>query len=96
MSSLHGRELRDLARASIAASLYLALMGCVTSNSAPTSGFAPSDAMNSVRNADFSARFPVADESDSSRTKDSSQPLIFPGSDTEPEPQRDRPLKLDA
>ena len=90
MSSLYGRELRDLARASIAASLYLALMGCVTSNSAPTSGFAPSDAMNSVRNADFSARFPVADESDSSRTKDSSQPLIFPGSDTEPEPQRDR------
>jgi general secretion pathway protein D len=46
--------------------------------------------MSSVRNADFSTRFPIADEREPGRTNESSQPYIFPGSDTEPEPQRDR------
>jgi len=46
--------------------------------------------MDSVRNTDFSARFPIADEGDSGRTKGSTQPFLFPGSDVAPDPQRDR------
>jgi general secretion pathway protein D len=46
--------------------------------------------MDSVRGADFSARFPLADERQSGRPRESSQPFIFPGSDVEPESSRDR------
>jgi general secretion pathway protein D len=56
---------------------------------APTAGIAPSDATDSVRSADFSARFPLANEGDS-RAGGSSRPFLFPGSDVEPEPQRER------
>jgi general secretion pathway protein D len=45
--------------------------------------------MDSVRNTDFSARFPLANEGDSSR-RESTQPFIFPGSDAESEQRRDR------
>ena len=48
----------------VAASLYLALAGCVTSNGTPTAGVAPLDATDSVRNTDFSPRFPLANEGD--------------------------------
>jgi general secretion pathway protein D len=88
--SVHGRGRLGVPRACVAASLYLALIGCVTSPGAPTAGLVPSDTMSSVRNADFSTRFPIADEREPGRTNESSQPYIFPGSDTEPEPQRDR------
>jgi len=50
---------------------------------------APSDATDSVRSADFSARFPVANDGDS-RTSGSSRPFLFPGSDVEPEPEPQR------
>lgn len=91
MSSLHGQSLLlDVPRACIAASLYLALAGCVTSNVTPAAGVAPLDAMDTVRNTDLSARFPLANEGDSGRTRESTQPFIFPGSDTEPDPRRDR------
>ncbi len=89
MSSLHGWSLLDVPRVCVAASLYLALVGCVTSSGTPTAGIAPVDAMDSVRNTDFSARSPLANEGDSSR-REATQPFIFPGSDVEPEPQRDR------
>jgi len=80
----------DVSRACVAASLYLVLVGCVTSNTAPTAGFASSsDATDSVRSADFSARFPLANEGDS-RASGSTRPFLFPGSDIEPEPQRER------
>jgi general secretion pathway protein D len=90
VSSLHGWGLVKFPRACVVASIFLALGGCVTSNVTPTAGVAPVDAMDSVRNTDFSARFPIADEGDSVRTKGSSQPFLFPGSDVAPEPQRDR------
>jgi general secretion pathway protein D len=82
--------LLDVSRLCIAASLYLALAGCVTSNVTPAAGVAPLDATDTVRNTDFSPRFPLASEGESGRTRGSSQPFIFPGSDTEPEPRRDR------
>ena len=91
MSSLHGRSLLlDVPRACITASLYLALAGCVTSNVTPAAGVAPLDAMNTVRSTDFSPRFPLANEGNAGGTRESTQPFIFPGSDTEPEPRRDR------
>jgi len=90
VSSLHVGRLLDVARACSAASLYLALVGCVTSNVTPTAGVAPMDAMDSVRSTDFSARFPLASEGDSGRARESAQPILFPGSDVEPESQRDR------
>jgi len=55
--------------------------------------------MDSVRGADFSARFPVANEGNSGREgnsgkaakpSESNQPFLFPGSDVTPERQRDR------
>ena len=91
MSSLHKRGLLGVARACVAVSFYLVLSGCVTSTGmAPTASLAPDDTMASVRNADFSARFPLASEGDSGRSRESSKSLIFPGLDTEPESQRGR------
>ena len=97
MSSLHKRGLLSVARACVAASFYLVLSGCVTSTGmAPTASLAPDDTMASVRNADFSARFPLAGEGDSGRSRESSKSLIFPGLDTEPEPQRGRDPDMQA
>jgi general secretion pathway protein D len=56
----------------------------------PTAGVAPLDATDTVHNTDFSPRFPLASEGESGRAKGATQPFIFPGSDTEPEPRRDR------
>ena len=89
MTCLHRWSLLDVSRACVAASLSLVLVSCVTSPVTPTAGVAPSDATDSVRSADFSARFPVANDGDS-RTSGSSRPFLFPGSDVEPEPQRER------
>jgi general secretion pathway protein D len=63
---------------------------------APTASLAPDDTMASVRNADFSARFPLASEGDSGRSRESSKSLIFPGLDTEPEPQHGRDPDMQA
>ena len=90
VSSLHGWGRVEFPRACVIASIFLALGGCVTSNVNPTAGVAPVDAMDSIRNTDFSARFPIADEGDSGRTKGSTQPFLFPGSDVAPDPQRER------
>ena len=91
MSSLHEQSLLlDVPRLCIAASLCLALVGCVTSNVTPAAGVAPLDATDTVRSTDFSPRFPLASEGESGRTRGSTQPFIFPGADTEPEQRRDR------
>jgi general secretion pathway protein D len=95
VSSLHGWGAIDLPRACVAASLSFLLVGCVTSNPAPTAGYASSDATDSVRSADFSARFPIASEGDS-RARGPNQPFLFPGSDVEesaPERERDPDMR---
>src|SRR5262249_37586266 len=52
--------------------------------------------MDPVRNADFSARFPVANEGNpgnpgkTAKPSESTQPFLFPGSDVTPERQHDR------
>jgi len=91
VSSLHEQSLLlDVPRLCVAASLCLALAGCVTSNVTPAAGVAPLDATDTVRSTDFSPRFPLASEGESGRARGSTQPFIFPGSDTEPEQRRDR------
>src|SRR5712671_5701531 len=95
VSSLHEWRPFDLPRACVAVSLSIVLVGCVTSNPAPTAGFASSDATDSVRSVDFSARFPSASEGDS-RTRGPNQPFLFPGSDVEesaPERERDPDMR---
>jgi general secretion pathway protein D len=95
VSSLHEWRPFDLPRACVAVSLSIVLVGCVTSNPAPTAGFASSDATDSVRSVDFSARFPSANEGDS-RTRGPNQPFLFPGSDVEesaPERERDPDMR---
>jgi general secretion pathway protein D len=96
---LHGWGLLGFPRACVVASIFLALGGCGTSNLAPMAGVAPADAMDSVRNTDFSARFPLADDGNSAsegnsgraaKTSESTQPFLFPGSDVTPDPQRGR------
>jgi general secretion pathway protein D len=93
---LHGWGLVGFTRACVVASIFLALGGCGTSNLAPMAGVAPADAMDSVRNTDFSARFPIGDEGNSGKSgktrepKESNQPFLFPGSDVQPERPRER------
>src|SRR5262245_19689960 len=86
LSSLRGWSPIDLPRVCTAASLCLTLLGCVTSNGTPTADVAPRDAMDSVGNADFSTRLSLASEGESGRTKESAQPILFPGVDAEPQP----------
>jgi general secretion pathway protein D len=93
----HGWGLVGFTRACVVALIFVALGGCGTSNLAPTmAGVAPVDAMDSVRNTDFSARSPLANEGNSgksARTRESTespQPFLFPGSDVAPEQPRDR------
>ena len=93
---LHGWDLVGSTRACLVASIFLALGGCGTANLAPTAGVAPADATDTVRNTDFSARFPVANEGNSGKpgktreSTESNQPFLFPGSDVQPERPRDR------
>jgi general secretion pathway protein D len=91
VTSLHRQSLLlGVPRVCMAASLHLVLCGCVSSNTTPVAGVAPFDATDTVRNTDFSPRFPLASEEESGRTRESTRPFIFPGSDTEPEQRRDR------
>jgi general secretion pathway protein D len=69
--------------------LLSALPGCVASNVSFTEDAAPRDTFNSVRNADFSARFPAA-EGRSGGSSESPKPLLFPGADVEPDSRRNQ------
>ena len=93
MGGLHGWGLLGFPQACVVASIFLALGGCGTSNLAPMAGVAPVDAMDSVRNTDFGARFPLGSEENSgksAKTSESTQPFLFPGSDVTPDRPRDR------
>jgi len=99
VDKLHGWDLAGFPRACFVVSLFLAHGGCGAANVASTAGFTSGDAMDSVRNTDFSARFPVANEGNpgnhgnpgkTAKPSESSQPFLFPGSDVTPERQRDR------
>lgn len=100
MDKLYGRGLVGFTRACVVASTFLALGGCGAANLGSMANVAPADTTtDSVRNTDFSARFPVADEGNSGKPAktrqsrepaESTQPFLFPGSDVQPERQRER------
>ena len=94
-----GRSLQTISRGCVGILMLSALLGCSASNvgliedapsrDASNRAGSPRDAFNAVRNADFSARFPATEE----RPEGASQtpkPMLFPGSDVEPEPRRDQ------
>jgi len=96
LDKLHGWDLVGSIRACLIVSTFLALGGCGAANLASVANVAPADSMDTVRNTDFSARFPVANEGNSgkpAKTRESAepnQPFLFPGSDVQPERPRDR------
>src|SRR4026208_145019 len=97
----HGWGLAGVTGARVGASLFLALGGCGTSNLVPTAGVAPADATDTVRNTDFSPRFPIGNEGNSGKSgktresrESTDQPFLFPGSDVQPERPRDRDPEL--
>jgi general secretion pathway protein D len=84
------RRIFHLTQAGAAALLLFVLAGCSTSQQMQlAAGVLPRDASDTVRNADFSARFPAATDSQSGTPNRSSAPLLFPGSEADPEPTRD-------
>ena len=84
----------DISRACVAAGLLCAVSGCAASNVledvTSRDAVASRDAFNSVRNADFRARFPASNEGRSEPGGEAPKPLLFPGAEVEPEPQRDQ------
>ena len=103
MDKLHGRGLVGFTRGCFIASTFLALGGCGAANLASVASVAPADSMDTVRNTDFSARFPVASEGNPgkpAKTRDyrepaeTTQPFLFPGSDVQPERPRERDPEL--
>lgn len=100
MDKLHGRGLVGFTRACVIASTFLALGGCGAANLSSMASVAPADTtMDTVRNTDFSARFPIANDGnpgkpakmrESREPAESTQPFLFPGSDVQPERSRDR------
>ena len=100
MDKLHGRGLVGFTRACVIASTFLALGGFGAANLSSMASVAPADTtMDTVRNTDFSARFPIANDGnpgkpakmrESREPAESTQPFLFPGSDVQPERSRDR------
>src|SRR3954469_22852789 len=98
LDKLHGWDLVGFIRACFIVSTFLALGGCGAANLASVASVTPADSMDTVRNTDFSARFPVASEGNSKPAKtrearepsESPQPFLFPGSDVQPERSRER------
>lgn len=99
MDKLHGRGLAGFTRGCFVASAFLALSGCGAANLASVASVSSADSMDTVRNTDFSPRFPVASEGNSGRPAttresrepaESTQPFLFPGADVQPERTRER------
>jgi general secretion pathway protein D len=69
-----------------------ALLGCAGPGASfiedSTSRDTSRDAFNAVRKADFSARYPTSEEQ-SQGSRQSAQPILFPGADVDPELRRD-------
>ena len=71
-----------MVRSSAASILFLSLASCASPQQ--MAGVGPGDAVDPVRNADFSARFPPRAGGQALRTSPSNRPWIFPGSDVKP------------
>jgi general secretion pathway protein D len=88
---VRGWRFHDISEACIIVALSCVLEGCAGSNSNVTASAASSDAMDSVRKADLSARFLTEPDARSGGgSGESSRPFLFPGLDVTPEPRRDQ------
>jgi general secretion pathway protein D len=89
-----GWRILDGMRSCAAATLVCTLLGCGAQNGRSdlraAAGIESTSAIDHVRNVDLSPRFPAATDGQSGTASEPSQPLIFPGSAPEPEPQRDQ------
>jgi general secretion pathway protein D len=83
---------RCLARAAVVALLAGFLAGCSTALQKQFGAYddKPDATTSTVRNADFSARFPSADETFDRQSGESSKPLLFPGTEPESPPPGSR------
>src|SRR5713101_1039260 len=94
VQGIRGRRISDGTQAAAVAALLCTLLGCAASDGRSdlrlAAGVSPTDAIDHVRNVDLSPRFSTAIDGQSGTTSEPSQPLIFPGSAAEPEPQRDQ------
>jgi general secretion pathway protein D len=81
-----------ITRAGIPSTILCALLGCAaldTTKSDLRVSAAGSGVGDQVRNLDLAPRFPNSD-GDTSNQREPSQPLIFPGAENDPEPQREQ------
>jgi len=81
-------------QAGASAALVCTLLGCAASDGRPdprlAAGIVQGEAIDQVRGADLSPRFPAAADDRSGTSSEPSQPLIFPGSVVDPEPRREQ------
>jgi general secretion pathway protein D len=81
----------DISQACVGLALCCALVGCASSNVSLGAAAAPSSsAIDSIRNADVSARFPTEPDERSGERNEAPRPFLFPGSDRDPEPPREQ------
>jgi general secretion pathway protein D len=81
----------DISRACAALALLCALTGCAASNVGLGAAAAPSSsAIDAVRTADVSARFPTEADERSGERNETPRPFLFPGSERDPEPPREQ------
>ncbi len=81
----------DISQACVGLALLCALTGCAASNAGLGAAAAPSSsAIDTIRTADVSARFPTEPDERSGERNEAPRPFLFPGSDRDPEPQREQ------
>jgi general secretion pathway protein D len=67
------------------------LTGCASSNVSLGAAAAPSSgAVDTIRSADVSARFPTEPDERSGERNEAPRPFLFPGSERDPEPAREQ------
>ena len=79
----------DIVRTCVALTLVCALAGCATQSAGP-GVVAQSSAADYIRNADVSARFTSDAENRPGDRQQAARPLLFPASDSDPEPPREQ------
>jgi len=81
----------DISQACVGLALCCALTGCASSNVSLGAAAAPSSsAIDAIRSADVSARFPTEPDERSGERNEAPRPFLFPGSDRDPEPPREQ------
>src|SRR6185436_21100748 len=81
----------DISQACVGLGLLCALTGCAASNVSLGAAAAPSSsAIDTIRSADVSARFPTEPDERSGGRNEAPPPFLFPGSERDAEPSREQ------